>query len=294
MTPTRCLVDTDVWSDALHLEHRDQGLELMWWGNEWITVHRKQQWLPPVPPETHAQKRQDWLALPNLGKLFQSGVLVPAISDAIEIELDTTPYSDTTDFFGFEIGTAQKLDTGLRRAAWAECLGDLRRPQKQDAIDALSRVKDERLDRLVQILGEKHVWDTIHIWTAEKEGIPLFVSMDRKFRNQFENGRRHHKSAVEIASPSELVSRHGQALAEISEVLQIRDIFRQQRLRPMCQFRWPKNWAKRLWCLLTKKIEMHPLQGRLEIPDQTELRIALVELELRELGLAASKISNAN
>lgn len=278
-----------MWSDALHLVHRDDGLQLLWWGKEWIGVSRKRRWLPKVPPESHERKRRDWLALPMLGHLFSTELLKPCISDPIEIELDTTPHSDTLDFFGFHLGSAEKIDTGLRRAAWEFCLQELRRPTKADAERALPAVQDDRLIQLIAIVGEAHLWDTLHVWTAERSNIPIFLSMDRRFANQFENTRKHHASSVKIMSPSDVVEGHGLSLAQPEELLRIRDIFRQQQLRPMCQFRWPKSWIKRYWLIFTEKIEVQPFHGRLEIPNQAELKAALLELELRELGIVTEK-----
>lgn len=278
--PTRCLVDTDVWSDALHLEFRDSGLQLLWWGNEWILVSRKQNWFPRVPPESHQRKREDMLALPALADLFTAGRLIPVVTDAIDIELDTQPHSQTHDFFGFHFGDAETVDIGLRNAAFAQTIDELRRPAKADAEKVLGAITDSRFADLLKLLGHPHLWDVLHIWTAEHFEIPMFISMDRRFRNQFEQTRKRHQSPVRITSPSETIQEFGAPSADWPKVLALRDIFRQQRLKPMCQFHWPRSWRRRLGLAIGRKIKFLPYRGRLDIPDARELTSALVQLEL--------------
>lgn len=275
----RCLVDTGVWSDGLHLAYRDNGLKLLWWGKELVAVLRKQNWLPVPPPEGHVRRRNDWLSLPGIAHLFSSQAVTPCLSDAVSIELNTTPHSQARDFFGFALNRSERIDTGLWIASNRAIRHEWRDVTKSDASKHLAEVGGERFQHLLPIFGDRHAWDLFHVLSAERHGIEHFVSGDYKFARQFETLRRHHNIPVQIVTPHSLIELHGLSLSSESELMRIRDLFRQQRLHPMCQFRWPRKWTRRYWLAMTGGLEMQPYQNCFIVPDRRELMSALIEME---------------
>lgn len=278
--PPKILIDTSILIQSLDLMGVDQGLQVLWWGCEWVIVSRQLQWLPKRPRADETFKREQLSYLPVLFRLIGSGELFASISDAILMEREIGAKGVYSSLFGLELSQLPILPTGL----------NLPKPRVHRAFEQNSafsleeaRALDKRANELIDLLGAKHFADCVHIFTAEVHGLAAFVTTDGRFIRQFNNQKRRHKSSVEALTPSELLARLGVPAANEAEIWKIHDYFSQQRLIPMCQFQWPKSWLRRIALHLRGGIELKPLQGRLEVPDRHELITKLVDEELKIL-----------
>jgi hypothetical protein len=61
-----------------------------------------------------------------------------------------------------------------------------------------------RFLRLKKALGEAHIDDAFHLWTAEEASLDVLLTMDRRFRNVVTNEKRRVSSLVSVMTPREL------------------------------------------------------------------------------------------
>lgn len=278
--PPRILIDTSILIQSLDLMGIDQGLQVLWWGCEWAIVSKQLQWLPKRPRADEPFKEKQLSYLPVLFRLVGAGELSAAVSDAILREREIGAKGINSSLFGLELTELPVLPTGL----------DLPEPLVHRAFEQRrafsleeARSLDQRVSDLIDILGAKHFADCVHIFTAEKHGLTAFVTTDGRFVRQFNNHRQKHQSPIEAITPGDLLARLNIPPAGAAEIWKIHDYFSQQRLIPMCQFRWPKSWLRRFILHVRGEIELQPLQGRLEVPDRQELVARLIDEELKIL-----------
>jgi hypothetical protein len=254
-----------------------------------MAVSRKLQWLPQAPQAPHIERSRQFRYLPQLNVAASAGLLRPYLSDAIVVEHSVGAKNPFWNMFGLDLQDIPVLSSGIALPP---------RYTRQNIKEALSPKAvsnvSERSAELVRFIGEKHSADCLHLYTAERHGIEIFLTNDRKFRHAFENSLSRHKSPVRVSDPAELMNSLGFAAASDDEFTKIRDMFRQQILVPQCQFRWPKSLVRRFVLLARGQIEFTPFHhGELVIPPAEELRRAVLatELKARRQGLASRAAS---
>lgn len=94
---------------------------------------------------------------------------------------------------------------GLSAAGIEKYISDMRK----NPVRSLSVFEEKCLRNLTIFreichgIDEKHYPDVLHFWTAEENGMDVFLTMDRKFRNVM--ARQKVKLNCRIMFPSELI-----------------------------------------------------------------------------------------
>jgi hypothetical protein len=275
----RGIVDASVIIDALDLPTVNATLDVDWWGDEWVICSLVVNYFPASPRSTEVGRIENMRALPVVAQLFKQGEIELLVADVTQFERGKARKSETHDFFGVDVGEFKRIETDEFNETWRRCLSPLRTPTNKDFEETADSVTHPRFVELKRILGRKHQRDTFGVWLAEREGLDFVLTMDARFCRHFAQMNRHHRSSVRVIEPRELVAEKQRELASDEILKEIRDIFRQQRIAPMCQLRWPRSWRKRIWMLMTTGVEYRPTWGKLHIPNSRDLAVALLTLE---------------
>jgi len=78
---------------------------------------------------------------------------------------------------------------------------------KDEQIQFFMSIQHPRFHRLRRVIGDAHIADTFHLWTAEESGLEAFVTMDKAFWNVATGEKRKIASPTSVVTPQELCQR---------------------------------------------------------------------------------------
>ena len=76
--------------------------------------------------------------------------------------------------------------------------------QKRKQLDFLGWITHPRFIHLRKTLGDAQLADAFHLWTAEKAGLDVFLTMDKKFLNNVRNRSERIASTVSVMAPKQM------------------------------------------------------------------------------------------
>jgi hypothetical protein len=76
-------------------------------------------------------------------------------------------------------------------------------------MDFFRSIRNPRFLQIKKAVGEAHIDDTFHLWTAEEASLDAFMTLDKRFRNVVYSGRKNIESAVPVMTPKELCEHLG-------------------------------------------------------------------------------------
>jgi len=85
---------------------------------------------------------------------------------------------------------------------------------RDEQIVFFKRVRDSRFLKLRAAVGEAHIADVFHFWTAESAGLDAFLTMDFAFLNAARGQEAISASRVTLAAPSDLCALIGEGPAD--------------------------------------------------------------------------------
>ena len=262
---------------------------MTWWGREWVSCYSKVKW-GVRPCRLGEQRREENLrALPGLAKFITLGDLTPKVADFSWFERQPPRSSETTNFWGAPRSTFATIETESGVRLRADMGRTLHWPSKGDIQGAILGTADDRLGSLIRMLGQTHALDIATVWIAEREGIEVVLTSDGKFCRHFSKMKHKHNSDVRVIEPVDYLRELGGELATRDEVNSIREFHRQQRLRPMCQFRYPKSWLRRGALMARGGLVLEPLDDCFVKPEPKELAVELLRLEFPQLELGRTE-----
>lgn len=65
-------------------------------------------------------------------------------------------------------------------------------------------IQDQRFLQIRRAIGDGHIDDAYHLWTAEKAGLDVFLTMDQRFWRVIRQKNKIIKSSVRVLTPKEL------------------------------------------------------------------------------------------
>jgi len=65
-------------------------------------------------------------------------------------------------------------------------------------------IRHPRFETLRKRIGEAHIADIFHLWTAEVAGLDIFMTMERRFFNAVENERDKLELKVKVSNPQQI------------------------------------------------------------------------------------------
>jgi hypothetical protein len=76
-------------------------------------------------------------------------------------------------------------------------------------------IRESRFLDIRRAVGDAHIDDAFHLWTAEAAGLDAFLSMDKTFLNVMRRQGRRAKSPVSVWSPKDLCASLGEEPTDI-------------------------------------------------------------------------------
>jgi hypothetical protein len=89
---------------------------------------------------------------------------------------------------------------------------------KEEQLKFLRGIQHPRFLLLRKLLGDAQLADAFHLWTAEEASLDVFLTMDKKFRNNVYNQRNEVKSSVSVIAPKEVCEQLGLASSSIEKL----------------------------------------------------------------------------
>lgn len=78
---------------------------------------------------------------------------------------------------------------------------------EEEQMDFFRSIQDPRFRQIREAVGEAHIDDAFHLWTAEVGGLDALLTMDKRFLRVTEQRAKDVGSPVVVASPSQLCQR---------------------------------------------------------------------------------------
>ena len=75
---------------------------------------------------------------------------------------------------------------------------------EEEQMEFFRSIQNPRFLEIANAVGEKHIDDAYHLWTAEEAGLDAFLTMDRKFWSITNQTRRITVSRVPVLTPKQL------------------------------------------------------------------------------------------
>ena len=75
---------------------------------------------------------------------------------------------------------------------------------EEEQMEFFQSIRDSRFLQITNAVGEKHIDDAYHLWTAEEAKLDAFLTMDRKFCNVTNQKRKIPVSHVPVLTPKQL------------------------------------------------------------------------------------------
>ncbi|MGA2725713.1 MAG: hypothetical protein ABSG79_25300 [Bryobacteraceae bacterium] len=75
---------------------------------------------------------------------------------------------------------------------------------REDQIAFFQSIQHPRYLAIIKTVGDAHLGDAFHLWTAEEASLDVFLTMDKRFWNLAYNQRHNLKSAVSVVTPKQL------------------------------------------------------------------------------------------
>lgn len=197
----KVLVDASVLSDAVHLRPAQEIRTVEWGGvsQTWSAAV-----LEPKGPE--APWLQDQIdALPAIAAFAKAGHLQLYTSPELDVELwegppDAIRRTSLSLFEGVALAHAPAPFKYTRVvASYMDKKGDAKARRKQ----FFAGLSEPRLDELRRALGANKAADAFHILTAERAGLDVFLTNDRRLLNTLAHVKL--KVAVRVIAPVQLL-----------------------------------------------------------------------------------------
>ncbi|MEQ8266603.1 MAG: hypothetical protein RH982_05360 [Parvibaculum sp.] len=141
-------------------------------------------------------------------------------------ELDNEQMRQKTGLTGLDVDVFQIVDFKIARAPAKRSFAVTSRPR--DIQNASDRCKNEQLDFFASIaiprylelrkqLGDAHLADIFHYWTAEANGLDGFVTMETRFPNAFNRQAKRFAPKSRALSPVDVCKLHGLEPVDVDE-----------------------------------------------------------------------------
>jgi len=75
---------------------------------------------------------------------------------------------------------------------------------EEEQMEFFRSIRHPRFQQIRIAIGDAHVDDAYHLWTAEEAALDAFLTMDRRFWNVAKHGFRALDSTVLVMTPKEL------------------------------------------------------------------------------------------
>jgi hypothetical protein len=149
----------------------------------------------------HTEREQDYLR--RIADLATSGLITCYSSQEITFETWGRPrnYSLAPEANPFRGVRFEPCRLPHQRSIMFGGIGEDRFEENKKKF--LATIPDARFRALDRATGEHHAADCYHLWTAEVNGLDVFLTRERKFRNAL-RGQKKVRSAVEIMRPEDL------------------------------------------------------------------------------------------
>lgn len=208
---------TDWYTKPLNAEERKKG-----WGN--LIPHRVAHMIVRPKKMGDAEKRR------RENRPYVAAIAKAAFEQKISLftspELDNEQFRQKIELTGFDVDVFQIVNFQVARSPATRGFADTR--GARDFQRASDRSKDEQLGFLADItaprflelrkyLGDAHLADTFHYWTAEANGLDGFVTMERRFPNAFNREARHFGPKCRVLSPADVCRLHGIEPIDVDE-----------------------------------------------------------------------------
>lgn len=84
-----------------------------------------------------------------------------------------------------------------------------------EQMDFFRSIKDSRFLEIRALIGDAHLDDAYHFWTAESESLNAFLTMDKRFWRVVQQNHAKLQSSVAVLTPNELCGLMGQEPIDI-------------------------------------------------------------------------------
>jgi hypothetical protein len=89
---------------------------------------------------------------------------------------------------------------------------------KEEQLESFQTVKSPRFLQIRRVVGDKHIADAFHLWTAEEAALDAFLTLDKRFWNVCKAQGRQIGSSVSVMTPKELCDRLGLEPTDIEKL----------------------------------------------------------------------------
>lgn len=89
---------------------------------------------------------------------------------------------------------------------------------EDEQMEFFRSITHPRFLRLRNAVGDKHIDDAFHLWTAEENGLDAFLTMDQKFWHVAKQKRATIKPTVSVLTPKELCEQLKENPTDIEEL----------------------------------------------------------------------------
>ena len=89
---------------------------------------------------------------------------------------------------------------------------------REEQMELFRSIQHPRFLEIKQAVGEAHIGDVYHLWTAEVASLDVFLTVDRRFRNAVDSQKARINSPVLTMTPKELCDNLGLAPTDIEKL----------------------------------------------------------------------------
>lgn len=229
--PPKVFLDNCILSLSDTVEPAIMKKKVSWGGNnEIVDIHGYVK--KPLPPENEKWKREQVICIPTIGKLGVLGEIELFKNIEIDFEGIKRPCSQRIGN-AFENVTINDLDVAIERSYFFQTLAisdHLSNDQVTKFCDFLLKIKPKKIEELIKVvdklsasmkenflridrfkvicegLSKKQYPDAFHLWSAEVNGMDIFLTTDKKFINAVTKSKKIDLPCYPM-SPTELLNK---------------------------------------------------------------------------------------
>lgn len=200
----KVLIDRNIERNAITHQSVERLKSIHWGGQNYSLSVVERQKIPLREDERFRNEQLPYLA--TVTELARAGDVMLFTSFELRMER-IRQRAIGPGYVGLDMLDGVKVDTvraPVDRTIAIAPFGRSSGLNKAEQENFLRSIRDSRFVAIRNVVGEAHIVDAFHLWTAEVSDLDVFLTMDKRFLNVIEQERKKIQSSVAVRSPREL------------------------------------------------------------------------------------------
>jgi len=214
----KVLIDRNIERNAITHRSALMPRTIKWGLKDWSVAVLERTPFPPRDDEAFRKEQLPFLA--TVGELARESRINLFSSFELSMERFRQKGNDQ-GYLGLNLlqdVIIQKVPSPINRSLVIGAFGHEIGTTEEEQMAFFRSVKDDRFQSIRTAVGEKHVDDAYHLWTAECSKLEAFLTMDQKFLRQVNQEKGKISSPVGVFTPKSFCESLGKVPTDIEVI----------------------------------------------------------------------------